>query len=347
MIVASGPAIGPPISSVSPTPLPLPTMSTSQARPTSLATTQDHPHCQDHPQYHVPVVPALPASLPTPASPSPCSIRRRGIVAVAQTDFGRLVFHDYSGLDSLLNGVRASRTLRALDLASNNLRDEGARLVADAISDCSLTSLDLSANAISNAGAGALLECLAKLSAATPSGATLQALSLVRNSFDSSTAASLADVAGDSISLCGVLIEQIKLVVKLESADAHFLAKDLKTRALTHVDTRGSRVSHGPDLEKLVEAVLGADNLVEFNAIPVGALRLGQMEALTLSSSDAAIGDAEVGVLAGLIPLNTSLTRIDATRSGLSGKAAERLARAIVESESVVECVPLPLQELK
>ena len=79
------------------------------------------------------------------------------------------------------------------------------------------------------------------------------------------------------------------------------------SRSLTAVDTRQNGID-GEGAEQLAAAVLGSFSMVTFGEVPIKELRADTLTTLDLSRKD--LGPTEAIVLAGLLPVSRSLSKV-------------------------------------
>uniref|UniRef100_A0A7S1BRX5 Uncharacterized protein n=1 Tax=Corethron hystrix TaxID=216773 RepID=A0A7S1BRX5_9STRA len=89
------------------------------------------------------------------------------------------------GVESLMNGIWGSRTLREIRLDNNRVRDRGAQLVAVVSTSVDLTHLDLGFNSVSPVGIKAIMKALAE-------NKTLQSITLSGNPLDTGASKAVA-----------------------------------------------------------------------------------------------------------------------------------------------------------
>jgi Ran GTPase-activating protein (RanGAP) involved in mRNA processing and transport len=209
-------------------------------------------------------------------------------------------------LQKALEGIR-NGSLTSLNLEWNNIGDEGAKALADALGkDSRLTSLGLFGNSIGDEGAKALADALGKNSGLT-------SLYLGANNIGAEGAKALADALGKDSSLTGLNLWHNNIGDEGAKALADALEKN---SSLTNLDLRRSNI--GDEGAKALSDALGKNS---------------SLTSLNLECNK--IGDEGAKALAEALGKNSSLTSLDLRHNNIGAEGAKALADALGKNSSL------------
>jgi Ran GTPase-activating protein (RanGAP) involved in mRNA processing and transport len=234
-----------------------------------------------------------------------------------------------AGCKLIAEALRTSVTggLTALDLSSNDLKDEGVSAVCEAIlyiqsnKETNLSSLNMSENRIGPVGAKSVAAMVA-----VTGGLTV--VNLLGNKLDAESAKMLAEVAKQKgISLCGIQLEQTTANFShrnLMPPDAILLASDLSqavvTGALTKIDVRWN--IFGPEGAKVFADALRVNG-------GLTSLDLSNNELCGLNARGGTYTAEGITAIADALRVNGGLTALDLSSNDLKDEGVSAVCEAI------------------
>ena len=265
-------------------------------------------------------------------------------VDLQHNDFG------IEGAKALASAIRENASLTSVNLSHSQLGPEGAKELAPAIcKSTSITSINLNDNYVGPEGAKALAPAIRKLTSinlrlnhlglegaealapAIRDSASLTSINLRLNHLGLEGAKALAPAIRDSASLTSIDLEHNQLGA--EGAKA--LAPALRDSAsVTCLDVRHNGIS-GDGASQLSAAVLGNPKMENFNEIPIKEMRANSLIELDLSGKE--VGVVGCMVVAGLLPVMASLTKISLANNNLGEEGTKLICEAVKSNTTIKE----------
>ena len=229
------------------------------------------------------------------------------------------------GITAIANALKVTASVTSLSTAYNRITGDGAQQLASAVlakptlenfsgiplkklrAD-SLTALNLSEKGLGVPEAMVLADLLRSVSASVTS------VNVLSNQLDVDSADLLLKVKAEKPNLrtlCGLTHEETELDFRhkgLGPGDAKLLAPEISVIApVTSLSTAYNNIS-GDGARQLASAVLAKPTLETFSGIPLKEVRADSLTTLDLSNKG--LGVAEAMVLADLLPVMASVTKV-------------------------------------
>jgi Ran GTPase-activating protein (RanGAP) involved in mRNA processing and transport len=264
--------------------------------------------------------------------------------------------YDVTKYNNLVNGIKKNKTIIALDLARNNIGDDGAKALADALKvNKTITTLNLAWNKIGIEGAKALAEALEK-------NKTITTFNLWGNNIGDDGAIALADalkvnetitelclfrnnIKDDGAKALAGMLEKNKTITKLDLSrnnigddGAIAIAGMLeKNETITELDLSGNNIGVEGVIE-LGRACAGKDITVDFGDTQKNdlfKLAQGTFTGTTFNLWGNEIGGAGAKALADMLKVNKTITKLDLSGNKIGDDGVIAIAEALKENNTI------------